>query len=397
MALARYRDTFWYPTGILAGQVPAKIFPLSSTVPAQLWTDQSGTVALSNPLSTDAFGVLEFWAEEGEYWIHIVSQSFRVSVGSPNSDVFEAASIAFSTGVISGGELSINAGNPGAVDISAMVGYVMDFLTDDVRPTAVRVSTPNQTIPLDAAALLRAVTHWVVLSDGTVVQQANRPTAEEMRTLIYLGATSQSGGVILLDQTLPVIMAQPGNQFVDLLDSLGAFSISGNRVTPNGVNLSINKEVGTVFARAINLYTPSGRTNRPHIGDAPAQTPVSFRYTLRTSAPFSANTTLINPTQYDNNGVLTAVGGGAGSSTIQRVWLIPGNNTSDQVVIQYGQVVFSSLATAIDNIGSGVFIPRPGLPQVAALVAWICVTRTATNLSDTTQCVIVTADKFSTP
>lgn len=397
MALARYRDTFWFPSGILAGGVAARVFPLSSSAPAQLWTDITGTAALPNPLTTSPFGVLEFWAEEGEYWIHIDALSFRVSVGSPNSDVFEAASISFSTGVLSGGEMSPNAGSPSAVDITPMVGYVMDFQTDEVRPTAIRVSTPLLTVEMDAGALSRPVTHWLIDSNGSVIQQAIRPDNVQRRQQIYIGTTVQSGGVITQDQTLPVILAQPNNQFVDLLEALGAFNISSNVVSANGVNLSINKTSGAVFSRAINHFVMGVRTENPHVASVPAQTPATVRYTLRTAAPFSAHTTFLDPTQYDNAGVLTPVGGGANTSTIQRVWLIPANATIDQVVIQYGQQTYASLAAAVDAIGSGTFVPRVGLPPIAALLGWICMVRTATDLSNTAQATFVTANKFSTP
>jgi len=397
MALARYRDTYWFPNGILAGSVEARVFPLQSSALASLWSDITGTVPLPNPITTSPFGVLEFWAEEGEYWIHIDSESFRVSVGSPDSDVFEAASISFSTGVLSGGELSPNAGNPAAIDINAMVGYVMDFQTDEVRPTAIRVSTPAMTVAMDAGSLSRPVTHWLIDSNGAVIQQGARPGNVQRRQQIYIGATVQSGGVITQDQSLPVILAQPNNQFVDLLEAIGAFNVSGDVVTPNGVNLSLNKTSGTVFSRAFSHYVSGMRTDDPHITNVVSQTPVTLQYTLQTATPFSAHTTLVDPTQFDNGGVLTPVGGGANTSTIQRIWLIPANNTIDQVVLQYGQTTHSSLSTAVNAIGSGTFVPRVGLPPVAALLGWLCVTRTATNLSDPTQAVIVTAGKFSTP
>lgn len=397
MALARYRDTFWFPNGVLAGNIQARIFPLNSSALAQIWTDVTGTVALPNPLSTSPFGVLEFWAEEGEYWIHIDSETFRVSVGSPNSDVFEAASISFSTGVLSGGEISPNVGTPSSIDITAMVGYVVDFQTDEVRPTATRVSTPPLTVAMDAGALSRPVTHWLIDVNGAVIQQANRPGNIQRRQQIYLGITAQSGGVIVQDQSLPVILAQPNNQFVDLLESLGSFNVSGNVVTANGVNRSINKTAGTIFSRSISHFVMGVRTDNPHIATTPAQTPVTLRYTLQTNTPLSAPTTFVNPTQYDNAGVLTAVGGGANQSTIQRVWLSGSNNAADQVVLQYGQRTHASLAAAVDAIGSGTFVPRAEIQGVSALIGWICMIRTATNLSDPTQAIFVTAGKFATP
>lgn len=397
MALARYTDTFWYPNGIIATNVPARVFPLTSSALASLWTDVTGTTALPNPLLTTGSGVLDFWAEEGEYWIHLDTEAFRVSVGSPNLDVFEVSSATISTGVISGGNLSVNAGNPLAIDFEPMVGYIVDTLTDPVRPTAQRISLPAQTVPLDAAALLRTVTWWLVDSSGAVIQQAGVPDNAQMRTHIFLGNTAQAFGTIFIDESRPVILQQPANQLVDLMESLGPFRLSGLDITANGANLFLNQGAGTMFSRAFNHYDGPVQTNNPHVASLVTQAPAVWRYSLRNTTDFSVISGALDPANFDSAGVLTPVGGGANTSTLQRVYAFAARNSTEQLAIQYGQNTYSSLTNAVNAVGTGNFIQNPNFGNTVALVAYIAVTRTATNLSDPTQCVIIRAGEFATP
>lgn len=392
MALARYSDQFWFTSGTLATNVPAYVFPRDSNVPAALFADAAGTTPLANPLPTDSTGTLTFYAAVGEYWVSLGGDAFPVFVGlgEPQSD--------FSTGVASGGELDVAGAQ--SVRIHPLVGYVVDNSDIvSVQPSIIQVDYPGATVSLSAASLTRTITWWLLDTAQNVIQQANRPGATQRRTHLVLGATIfDTNTLTLLEaQTLPVTLPQQANQLVDLMDSLGPFSISGNVVSPNGANLQINKSAGTAFARSFNLFASGVLTDDPHVSSSPAQSPATFRRILQTPSIVTPPlVTTLDPANYDVNGVLTPVGGGANSSTIQRVWLFAANTLTLQVVVQYGQSVYNSLTAATAAIGSGRFVPAP-VTDDAALIGYVVLTRTATNLSDPAQATFVKAGKFATP
>jgi len=396
MVIALYSELYWYPDSTLAADIPARVFPRNSNVLAALWQDQAGTIPLANPTNTNAGGLLTFYAEEGEYWIFINNESLLVSIGTPPIDTAEIAAATISTGIVAGGDISVNGSDPSAIDIAPLVGYITDMVTDPFNPVITRIEYPGGTVAMDAGSLARTATSWLMDVDQNIIQQGSVSTNTQRRTHILLGVTAQVGGVIIVDQSLPVILQQPANQFSDLISALGPFSISGNRITPNGVNLMFNQSAGTLWSNAFNHFSGSVQTNDPHVSTTIAQTPASFRYTTRSSAVFGPLTQLIDVANYDVGGVITPIPGGVNTSTIHRVYMFPNNTATEQLLIQYGQTAYSSLANAVAAIGGGTFTPHP-LTSAASLIGYITVTRTATDLSNTTQATFVHAGKFATP
>lgn len=325
-----------------------------------------------------------------------VQGATTVSYKGVTVDVGEALSTVISTGVVYGGAMTVNAGNPAAVDFGATVGYILDPSTFSLNPALVRVSIPAQTVPLVGSSLTRLVTWWVADAAGTISQVALRPTENDLRTMVVLGTTGYDigSGVIFVCKSVPTILSQPANQLADLMNALGPFSINGNIITPNGANRMINHSAGRMFSNAFNYDID---VLDPHYHTTFAQTPAQFQYATQIPNSFQGLTNLIDPTNYDVGGVITPVGGGVGSSTIQRVYLFATDTASTQLAILYGQVVYSSLANARAAIGSGVFVPNVQFGTTGALIGYIAMTRVATNLSDPNQATFVTAGKFATP
>lgn len=298
------------------------------------------------------------------------------------------------TGVTSGGALGVNAGSSQAVDISPLNGRIVDYSTDPPIVTSVESETVL-TVELDTLAQARSVTWLLMDADLNVFQQEERPSPEDRRNFLVLGVALNDGNSLVLTQSIPTIIEQPVNQFYDLLDAIGAFNMSGNAITPNGVNLLLNHSAGQVFSRGWNNFDNGERTNSPHIVSTVGASPVPWVHVLRDGdiAVSTANTT-VDVGRYDNAGALTAIEGDGDTSVVHQLWIFPTSDGSEIHVLQYGQQTFDSLDEATQAASSTAIATNQALPGNAILLAYLAVKHTATDLSDPNQAQIIVASRF---
>lgn len=288
-----------------------------------------------------------------------------------------------SSGVRSGFTLTINA-DPSKFDISSGTGKI----TNPTTPTIIPISYAGATGVTVTNLATSDYTYILINSSGTLIQQTTYPTPDERRDNIFVGRlTHQNRTSITFANTNPDVLNSDTNQLYDFFDAMQPFKISGLQVTANGANLSFNKSSGSAFFRGANFATDP---KNPHIISFTAATPQAFRKMTVTTITDLSDVTVIDPANYDSAGTVTAIGGGAGSTTIQRIFLYK----SGGVRVAYGQNVYGSLATALANIGTDTFVPNPTIDQTAILIGYIVVTRTATNLNDSSQARILNAARF---
>lgn len=305
-----------------------------------------------------------------------------------------------STGLSTGGVMTQNVSILNAFDITAGIGYIADYTTTPATPTVTQVNISAQTVTLGASQTTQVVNYWYANSAGTILSQATPLTSVQKRQNINLGITWSVTGTGNLYEILSngIIQNQPGPSRAGIMQALGVFSTSGtggNVITPNGANLNINKSAGNLFGPAIGYYV-NGANNPDQIA-SPAETVATVRYVTQATNSESATRTTIDVGNYDVGGVVTAVPGGGANSTIQRVFVLPSGVAGAQLIVQYGTVVYSSLANAVAAIGLETFTPCPDFSNHAAFLCYLAVEKGATQLNNTGQATFRTASRFANP
>lgn len=294
-----------------------------------------------------------------------------------------------STGVLDGGTLSINAGDPTKYDVAAStIGYT-DYSTNPAAPTRV-VSLVGPFIAEDVPSLAVVATYvGIQMPAGTIIEQSSPFTRAQTRSIAPLGAVISNGVQLIAVNNLPGVMRAGINQVQDLMSAIGPMNLSGNVISANGVNLNIDKSAGVIFKQGSNFSIDE---DDPHGLALAALVPASFAYRLSDGTQF-ATTNLIDPNNYESPlGTLTAVPA-ANRFTIQRITIF----TSNLVRIQYGQFVYNTMGEAEASLATESFVTETNIAENGLLLCFLIVQDGATDLSDALQAKFIPASKFGGP
>lgn len=284
------------------------------------------------------------------------------------------------------------------VTISPCIGYIADCESNPTAVTQTKIIYTGQTgIPVPT--LSSGTSSYILLGKGEpnppvegeeasyageIFFQNSFPTSAERKEKIWLSKIGHANGLvtIVVDE-------------VDYLNSPLAFSrdffqvfnyINDGIYAYANTGLTFNITAGNVHGNGINYVDDN--TNPNELGVGPIIT-TPFVYRTQTGGT-SGFVTVLDPANYDAGGIITPVGGGVNSSTIQYIFLAPGAG----FLIQYGQQTYTSLADAIANVGKENLVLFSNLVNNAILVSVVVMTRNATNVLDPTQCQFFRADKL---
>lgn len=289
------------------------------------------------------------------------------------------------TGYISGLILSINADNT-KYNISSGY-YIVTDNTNPINPTTV-LKTFNGISGVTPTYLATSNITYIALDiNGNIVTSLSPFTDSQRRSLVTVGGAVHSNRIYInVVNEIKAPIVGDVNQLHDLIKAIGSLNLNGNVYSPNGNNLYLDKSAGTIFGLGIN----ASNSNDPHKLSISGQTQVSFRYRLRGGTEYS-DTTSIDPSQYDLNGVLTPVNNN--KFTIQHINLFQSGISR----LQYGQVEYASIDDAILNLSSEPFITEQNIAENAIFRCYLIIKQGVTDLTAAiaaSNAKFIAVDKF---
>lgn len=294
-----------------------------------------------------------------------------------------------STGLISGGEITINADDT-KFDVAAGSGIIVDT-TDPTNVTRTEVSWDAMEAVVPTHIADHGTSFMLIDSGGNLIQQVAFPTSTPVRTYIQIGSIVHGDNTIITS-TSDFTSASIFNTAADLNDlqvAMGVINIgTGNNYSGVSGTLSVQKSAGNMFyfaiQRKLNPENPNNIVTPASV--APLAT-LTWRDGL--GGHNSTTSTVVTAGVFDDDS------GGASAPTdtlLNNSWAnhrIHYSPDAVLTVIQYGQVSYNSSTAAVTGIATEVFEGDPSFAGVP-LRGILTMRGGATDLS-------LSGDAFFTP
>lgn len=285
-----------------------------------------------------------------------------------------------SSGVFAGGLITAGAG-VGEVSVSDGSGQIADYAdpTTIVAPALASWSSITD-VAITAIATTQA-TFLFINSAGSLVQ-VTHPVELDYRNKIYIGYVIHGDNVNINDIVSVPKLGYGGAQNVSqLLRAFDPFEIAGLEISGIAATLTIRREAGVIYAEGVNFHTNPNDSSAVTI---PLANPLTFFRVYsdgsedgETNFDTDGTNTLVDPVNWDDGGVKTAIGGSDKQSTLQRLYLAP----NGEEFLAYGQEKFANFDAAVTAAGKETFV-ESSLMLISKLVGRWALRRTTTDLDD---------------
>lgn len=324
------------------------------------------------------------WADQTEFETFYRDNTGNRNGGDNGDGVVTYPGFNSSTGLKTGGMITVNGGDPAKFDISAGEGLIVDPITGVETPVSwdpIIGVTPSFLATQDAS---------LVYIDETGTEHMEPlsafPDSEDIRCFVPLGVVGHPSHIQIDAIFLtPISIANPVSKLHDLLNAIGSFSINGNKITKETGALSLNKSAGTSFLADGNFQV--NPKNPSWINAGVLASPI-LAYVKQDQflGDISAD---IDTLQWDDGGTLTTLANN--KFVAHRVWHQPGNNI---LFFQYGQQFYDSLTDARNGYEGENFVFPQALNVGAYVVEVIIVRKGITNLDNPLDSEIIPQGKF---
>lgn len=289
-----------------------------------------------------------------------------------------------SSGIISFGGISLASSN--TFNVGAAQVFIVDNTTDINNPTSNHFEYAGATGISTPYLASSTITYVYLDNTGTLRLSGTELSPEQRRHNVLLGKLGHPDHInIISTYTQPDIIQGPLSQLRDIWQPIKLVN-EGISPRANGANLNFNSTAGVLYGLGIGYGID---VNSPSSVTLAAKTPVTFQYRTQEGG-VNLDVISIDPTRWDNKGVLTAISGSGARSTNQRIFLLQ----NGKIRVQYGQIEYATLAAAIAGIQSESFSTYAGIKEYGILIGILSVRRDATNLSDVNQARFFSVSKF---
>jgi hypothetical protein len=289
------------------------------------------------------------------------------------------------TGLLHGGLISASVGGT-TYQIGSGSGIIVNLnasLSDDPYPTIKYLNWGNLSASIAPLTASYQQAFVSIDSTGNIFQQGTPYSNGQFDTVINIGVVLfQNGSTINGVKTQPSVAYGFEQQQNIFNRAFGPLKLSGYTLAPSGSSTrSLIVAGGTAYSPGSNY--PIDPNEPSYTVDSGTNISKIFRYRQSGSTWVydtngGAGYTDIDPTQYSNNGVLTAVPGGGSNRqfSIQRVFYFP-NSVAKAIVVYYGNATYESLTDATSNISFEPFIEAPNTAANAIYLGAIIVRNNA--------------------
>jgi hypothetical protein len=294
------------------------------------------------------------------------------------------------TGLLTGGVGSINSSDNRYVDITGGTSLYVDY-TNASNPVIEVLTFPGTTLfsNLSGKSHSWAVVERVSPGVGQIVDYgAYELDQDDYRTktrLIKFWGRGEDNVTGVGQFSIPAF--DTPQTLTDLIVALGTISKEGNTYALDASTLLLDKTAGQSFRYGANYKNEPTSAN--WFIDTALDNIGTYYYHLY-GRPYGVSASSIDPDNYDNAGVKTAVP--TDKYTIQRVYYFPG---SQQTHVTYGQTWFNTLEEAKRSVNDPYINLESYITDGSILAGWIIMKQGITDFSDPEESVFYPASEIS--